>query len=94
MLAVCPFMYARVSFIPCETPSPTSVGSDPIDGGKHRGRDGAIKTTAIGSSPQMDAAFLATLQNHGIGVLHDAYGGDVRRCFASSHLGYLTRQTR
>ena len=61
---------------------------------RSRGQDGAIKTAALDSNPQMDEVFLATLQNYGIGVLHDAYGGDVRHSFASSHLGRLMRPTK
>ena len=42
----------------------------------------------------MDDIFPATLQSYGIGVLHDPYGGDVRRSFASSHLGRSMRLTK
>ncbi|KAI0728960.1 GMC oxidoreductase [Fomitopsis betulina] len=61
----------------------------------HRGKGGPLKTTVPGTVASLNNAFLETLQNMGVPLLDDAYGGNVTGCWqASSCLDRASQWTR
>ncbi|KAH9934323.1 GMC oxidoreductase [Fomitopsis serialis] len=50
----------------------------------YRGKSGPIKTTVPGTAAPLNKAFLDTLQNMGVPLLKDPYGGNVTGCWQAS----------
>ncbi|EPS97882.1 hypothetical protein FOMPIDRAFT_142301 [Fomitopsis schrenkii] len=61
----------------------------------YRGKGGPLKTTVPGTAASLNNVFLETLQNMGIPLLGDAYGGSVTGCWqASSCMDRASQWTR